>query len=573
MAHLVFLRDARQVRLQLTNAAVAIGRVTDADVRLLEGDVSRRHARVFRRDDAWWLQDMESTGGSFVNGKRVLPDQPVILGHGDNIRIGSNTLVFENDEEIPPGQPKKRPAGIEICDDSESSIQKLALTSGYGVLTVRPEEKLKGILKINEALAGNVDFRAICPRVLDTLFDIFPQADRGAILFLQDGSVLVPVAQRHRNIDDCDSVRISRAILNNVLKENSAILSTNTAMDSRLGDSDSVLTETILSAMCIPMLSMDGKPFGIINLDSRNPRQRFTDEDLQLLLAVANQAAHAFESARLLTSHMEKLRQDDEMKISAQVQRALIPEVLPQPQGYQFYGSYDTAQAVGGDYFDCFEMPEEKICVSFGDVSGKGVPAALIMSRLSGIVRNTMNFTNDVGIAMCQINSLICSNMIDGRFVTYILGVVDLKTHTFIYANAGHMPPEIRSPEGELSSQGIKRSGLPIGIDRNFRFETSTVPLAAGTSVILRTDGVDEAMAASGDLYGIQRFREVLRRRPADPATLGRALLADVRAFTAGHTQHDDITIMSFGRLPPLRPGEAYPSLGRTTPPRPRQPS
>lgn len=551
MASIILLRDGQMIPFPLTEAEFAIGRNSDAQIHLDERDVSRTHARIFRKEGTWQLEDRKSSGGTFLNGKRLLPEQPETLDHGDVIRVSSIKLQFENEEESSSVRRKKLRTGFEFSEDSESSIQGSAVNSGYGLLTVRPEEKLRGILKINEALAGNVDFRVICPRVLDALFEIFPQADRGAILFLQDDDeVPLAVAERHRNPTDTASLRISRAILNQVLRENSAILSTNTPIDPRMADSDSIFAQTLQSTMCVPMLGLDGRPFGVISLDSQNPKQRFSDEDLQLLLAVASQASHSFENARLLTSYMEQRKHAEEMQISAQVQRKLIPEVLPQPAGYRFYGSYHAALAVGGDYFDCFEMPDGKICVSFGDVSGKGVPAALIMSRLSGIVRNTMNFTDDIGLAMFQINKLMCSNMIEGRFVTYILGVIDPISHSFTFANAGHIPPEVRSPKGELSCPGTGNSGLPIGIDSDHRFATSTLQLAAGTSIFLRTDGVDDAMSAGKEFYGHQRFRDVLRIGPADPEIIGRALLADVKAFIGGHKQHDDITIMSFGRLP-----------------------
>ena len=550
MASIIFLRDGQTIRFQLGKTDICIGRNKDADIRLDQENVSRSHARIFRSEDAWCLVDTDSTGGTTVNGQKLLPETPVILRHRDDIRIGSNKLVFESAAKFLPGHQKNTPSEFDFCDDGDSSVEESASSSGYGLLSVRPEEKLAGILKINQALAGNVDLRAICPRVLDTLFDIFFQADRGAIMLLQkDSNVPVPVAQRHRNLDDSESVRISRVILDTVLRTNSAILSANTSVDPRLTGSDSILAETIQSTMSAPMMGVDGRPFGIIHLDSQDQRRRFCQEDLQLLVAVASQASHAFENARLLTVYMQKLQQDEEMKISAQVQRALIPEILPQPSGYRFYGSYDAAEAVGGDYFDCFEMPDGKICVSFGDVAGKGVPGALIMSRLSGIVRNTMNFTDDIGLAMCQINSLMCLNMIEGRFVTYLLGVIDPKTHKFKYANAGHLPPEIRSWDGQLSNLGTEDSGLPLGLDKSCPFPTSTIQLAPGMSIVLRTDGVDDAMASQNEFYGPERFRKVVRTESADPEKIGRALLTAVKAFMGGYKQHDDITILSFGRL------------------------
>lgn len=533
----------------LDSVAVSIGRDPSLDVVLRDEAVSRRHARILQINSIWRLQDTGSTGGTFLNRTQILADHPVPLRHGDSVRIGPFKIRFENESELANVRRKKNFPGFEIEDDNHSSITGSVQTSGYGLLSVRPQDKLNGILKINEALAGNVDLHAICPRVLDTLFDIFPQADRGAILLL-GGALddLQPVANRHRRPEDSSIVRISRTILRNVLNDNSAILSTNTPLDPRMADSESLAAQTIQSTMCAPMLGVDGKPFGIISLDSQDPRKQFSADDLQLLVAVASQASHAFENARLMKVYMQKLQQDHALRISARVQRALIPEIMPEPPGYRIHGSYDAAKTVGGDYYDCFEVPNGKVCVSFGDVSGKGFPAALIMARLSGIVRNTMNFTDDVGLAMSQINSLMCNNMAEGRFVTYILGVIDPVEHTFTFGNAGHMPPEVRRIDGSLSNPGTECSGPMIGFDSSVQYQTTTLPIAPGDIFVLRTDGVDEAMDSQSKQFGEVRFRESLRTSVPDPESICRNLLSAVQSFAESEPQKDDITIMAFGR-------------------------
>jgi sigma-B regulation protein RsbU (phosphoserine phosphatase) len=550
MASLSFEQSGQPVNVSLTGSAVTIGRDPSLDVVLRDEAVSRRHARIFRVNGVWQLQDTGSTGGTFLNRTKISPDQPVPLSHGDSVRIGPFKIRFANEDELADARREKHFPGFEIEDDNHSSITGSVQTSGYGLVSVRPQDKLNGILKINEALAGNVDLHAICPRVLETLFDIFPQADRGAILLLNGASNdLQPVANRHRRPEDSSIVRISRTILRNVLNDNSAILSTNTPLDPRMADSESVFAQMIHSTLCVPMLGVDGKPFGIISLDSQNPRRQFSADDLQLLVAVASQASHAFENARLLTAYMEKLKQDHEIRISAQVQKALIPETMPEPPGYRMYGSYDAAKTVGGDYYDSFVMPNGKVCVSFGDVSGKGFPAALIMARLSGIVRNTMNFTDDVGLAVGQINTLMCSSMASDRFVTYILGVLDPFLHTFTFANAGHMPPEVRRLDGSLCNPGTDTSGPPIGFDASVQYETMTVPISPGDIFVLRTDGIDEAMTSQSEQFGEARFREAIRTSIPDPESICRSLLTAVQAFAGSEPQMDDITIMAFGRV------------------------
>lgn len=548
MAFLQFERGGQTVRIGLTKGELTIGRESQNDVAFVEREVSRRHARVFRNGDVWKLVDAGSSGGTFLNQRQLLRDVPEILKHGDSFLIGPHLFFFFLEEDMLTTLPGFRPR-VEIDEDSPSSIEGSAASSGYGSLSVRPEDKLNGILKINEALTGGFSIDATYPRVLDALMEIFPQADRGAILMVKDsGEQLTSVAERYRRPDAAQPIRISRTILSNVLKDNSAILSVNTSLDPRIADSDSIAAQSIHSTMCAPMLSVERVPFGIISLDALDPRRRFSTDDLQLLLAVANQASHALENVRLLTVQLEQQRQEEEMQLSAEIQSALIPTTLPQPAGYRFFGSCHAARAVGGDYFDCFEMPGGKVCVSFGDVSGKGFPAALIMSRLSGIARNVMHYTDDVTAAVRQINSLMCLNMVDGRFVTYVLGVVDVAKHTFTFCNAGHIPPEVRRIDGRLQSLEYAGAGLPIGLDASFPYEAMTVSLSPGQVVLLRTDGVDEAMSETKQFYGAERFRNLVQAAPPDPETIAKELLSDVRKFMPPGYQNDDITILCFGR-------------------------
>ena len=173
--------------------------------------------------------------------------------------------------------------------------------------------------------------------------------------------------------------------------------------------------------MCVPLLDKMGEPIGILNIDTQSSMAQFQSEDLEILMTVAGQAALTYENARLMKSWMEKQKQDGEMKIAMSVQHALLPSVLPTIEGYSFFASYDAAQAVGGDYYDCFKLTDDLICLAFGDVAGKGVPGALIMSRISSCVQNVMPFLHDPVEAIQKINNHMCSNMVEGRFVTFQL--------------------------------------------------------------------------------------------------------------------------------------------------------
>lgn len=564
MARIVLLKDGQSVPYELREFPAQLGRHPDCNIQVDSNMVSRFHAQLVQIDGKIMLEDLASGNGSFLNGKKLEERQPQSLRNNDRIKLGPIKFRYENEDE---DSSSSEISGVDLSDGATSTIVGSASARGFGVFEVRPEDKLRGILKINNSLAGLIEINSIAPKILDTLFEIFPQADRGTILIkeakndkaakTQSQAKLIPAAQKRRMEGDDETVRLSRTILDRVLNDKAGILSADAANDSRFSASESISSLTIHSMMCVPMLDMGGEPFGIINLDTQNPMKRFTDEDLELLLAVANQAAHSYENARLMQSYIDKQKQDKEMKIASGVQRALLPEKLPDVEGYRFYASYDAAQAVGGDYFDCFMIGERKVCVSFGDVAGKGVPGALIMSRIASVVQNTMSFTDDVATAIHRINSHMCHNMVEGRFVTYILGVIDLDTNRITLANAGHMSPLIRRANGEVDEIDDSSIGIPIGIMDDYPYEVVEREIGEGETFILITDGVDEAMDPDGNLYTKESVWEFVRNGSPDPEELGRALLQDVRRHANGRDQNDDITIMTFGRFSGPKPGNS----------------
>lgn len=565
MPRLVLLQGGEATPFPLAVGETVVGRHPECSVQLPSNMVSRRHARILIDGDSATIDDLGSGNGTFVNGQRI--GSPTSLMDQDRIKVGPMLLRFElqGAKPVPQGGTVDGNLGTIVGgsqfdvdfeeDDEDSSAESAMLdtlhnTSGFGMLDVRPEEKLKAIIEITRALAGTIDMKKLLPKILDTLFDIFPHADRGCILLKNADGKMIPAAQKHRRDDEDATVRLSRTIVNKVLDDKTGILSEDAASDNRFEASESIANLTIRSMMCVPLLALDGEPMGLVNIDTQNPLNRFKKEDLDLLLAVAGQAAISYESARLLESYVQKQKQDNELEIARQVQQALLPSDLPEADGYEFYASYDSAQAVGGDYYDCIDLGEGKICVSFGDVAGKGVPGALIMSRMSSCVQNTMSFCQDVSQAVEAINDHMCANAVEGRFVTYILAIVDVNTGDMTLVNAGHMSPMIRKPNGEVEEFDEETVGLPIGVVEGYPFEVVSRRIEPGEMVVLFTDGVDEAMNPQGDLYGLERLREFVKNGPSKAEEMGQTLLADVRKHANGRPQNDDITIMTFGRNP-----------------------
>lgn len=581
MSKLVLLQAGEATPYELTTPEVVLGRHPECEIQLQSNMVSRRHAKLcLNGTGGYTVEDLGSGNGTFLNGNRI--EQPTELKHNDRIKLGPILLRFEADGDTLGSRPghsstvdiPSLPASFgrkadkppledtmdaqpvfqldvteDTVDETDSVVLEVSNESGFGLLDSQPEKKLRGIIDISRALAQSVEPRELLPKIMHVLFDIFPHADRGSILIRDvEKDRLIPAYQHHRREGVDATVKLSRTVLKKVMEEKTGIVSADAGKEFQ--GSESIADLRIHSMMCVPMLGLDGEVIGIISIDTQNPFQQFNPTDLDLLLAIAGEAALKFENARLLESHLAKVKQDNELEIARKVQRALLPESLPEVEGYQFFASYDSAQAVGGDYYDAMMLTDDKICLSFGDVAGKGVPGALIMSRIASCVQNTMAFVHDVGSAITAINNHMCSNMVEGRFVTYVLVVIDLKTHEMTLANAGHMSPLIRKTDGTVEQFPDESVGIPVGIMEDYPYDVVSRVIEPGETVVIITDGVDEAMNSRQELYTKERVVEFVKNSSPDAEELGRALLADVRRHAGGWPQNDDITIMTFGRDP-----------------------
>jgi len=343
-------------------------------------------------------------------------------------------------------------------------------------------------------------------------------------------------------------VKLSQTIMKAVLEQKKAVLSADAASDSRFDASESISALTIRSMMCVPMLDLQGEPVGAINIDTQNSMMQFTDEDLDIMVAVAGQAAMTYESAQLVQSYVEKQKQDSEMDIARQVQHALLPEEFPAAEGYEFFASYESAQAVGGDYYDAIRTSDGRIWLAFGDVAGKGVPASLVMSRMSSVVRSTSEFVTHAGEAVMKINDHMCAKAVEGRFVTFVLTILDPINHKMWIVNAGHMSPIIKIAGGGTVDLDEESIGVPIGVIEGFEFEMVERDISPGETIVLFTDGVSEAMNPDSELYGMDRLHEFIQNGSDTPEELGQQIREDVRLHADGRPQNDDITLMVFGR-------------------------
>ena len=425
---------------------------------------------------------------------------------------------------------------------------------------VKPEVKLKAILEITRDLSTELKIDKVAPRILDSLMELFPQAER-LFLILVDPVTnrLVRKAFRCRPNRrphfsstipaDEAQVSISRSIVNHVLVQKKAVLSQDASMDKNLPTSASIADLKIRSVMCVPLVTPNSQALGILQLDTSD-RKQFHQEDLDVLTAVASQAAIAIQNATLHESLLERERLDRDLKLAEQVQKRFLPQSVPEIPGFEFFAHYDPAYEVGGDYYDFVPLPGDRCAIALGDVSGKGVAAALMMAKFSGDTRYCILTENSPSAAAIELNHLLLSAGIDEKFITLSLSVLDIAKRTLSVASAGHPPIMIRRAGGKIEEVGEEIAGFPLGIMPGSNYRHREVGLNTGDVAVVYSDGVTDARNLREELYHTRENPRLLRRvaeTAGGPETVGRAILQEIREYSTDHVQVDDITLICFG--------------------------
>jgi len=541
-----------------------VGRSPECDVVLDVAAISRRHAIVLFEMGKFFVQDLGSRNGTYINDLRVEDRAPIY--HGDEMLICDLRFEFIDEAEVGSSADGTNlggalPAGSSLLgmlasddveDDETSTIMATVDVSQRGKSwqpSAKPEAQLEALIEISNNLGSTLSVKEILPKLLDSLFKIFVQADRGFVIMRpRPDAPLVPVASKARRPGDEDNMRISRTIVEQAIEGQKAILSADAATDERFSMAQSIADFQIRSLICAPLISNDGEPLGVIQIDTRNQMSRFSDHDLHVLASVANQASIAMDNARLHEEAVSQRALQRDLEVANQMQHALLPAKPPQVPGYHFFAFYESAQLVGGDYYDYVMLPDERFAVIVGDVAGKGVSAAILMAKLSSDVRFWLAREHDSAKAMGEINASFSRHGWDDRFVTMVIAVVDPVNQTLTLVNAGHMPPMLRSANSEVIEIGGDQAGLPVGVIDDYQFESYERKLEPGDFVTIFTDGFSEAMNSDRDLYSIEKLAEVIGNQEVGPHDLGQHVLNDVRRFAGDFPQSDDMCLVCFGR-------------------------
>ncbi len=536
-----------------------LGRHPDCDIVLESAAVSRHHARLVAVEGDFFVEDLNSRNGTFVNNRAVEGRQR--LDEGDQLSICDLVFVFH--QRLPGTPPDTERAPDKLLDGvlfddaqppSNSTIMSkvdVSTTSAALRSEVNAQAKLKALIEIGQNLGTALSVDEVLPKLLDSLFKIFVQADRGFIVLRNpETGRLVPKAVKYREADDRQTIRISRTIIGSVMGAKEAILSADAASDSRFDMAESIVDFHIRSMMCAPLVSGSGEALGAIQIDALDQRGRFSREDLDVLASVACQAAVAVENAQLHETVVREQMFERDLALAHEVQRGFLPPRPPAIDGYQFFNFYQAARQIGGDYYDYVVLPGNRTAIVVADVSGKGIAASLLMAKFSAEARFCLAAEPTPSAAMERLNRVFCGNGWEDRFVTLVLCVLDPSTNELTVVNAGHMPPLLRDAGGRIVALAADASRLPLGVEADAAYPQAVVPVEAGTCISLYTDGITEAMNRDEQMYSSDRLLGRLAASDAGAQGIGKAILDDVKQFVGERPQSDDMCLVCFGREP-----------------------
>ena len=326
-----------------------------------------------------------------------------------------------------------------------------------------------------------------------------------------------------------------------MLKNQKPLLSNNLGSDERFKGIDKESAQ-IRSLLAVP-LTLKNKIIGIICLFNKKDNLEFTPDDQRLLSIIAIQSAQTIENARLYEEERKLLVLEEDLRTARSIQQSLLPKGNPKIPGIELVGLSMPAKEVGGDYYDFIPIDETHWGIAIADVSGKGTPAALLMSNLQACLRGQAVINQSVKDTVIKANLMLSRFMDPGKFITLFYGILNLEKKTFTYTNAGHNFPFLLDNEGKVKT--LEKGGMVLGILKDAPYEEETVQLEPASLLLLFTDGITEAVNAEEEMFEEERLLAILKNNSSLSAQqLSDKIVGNVLEFCGTAPQADDITLV-----------------------------
>ncbi len=525
-----------------------LGRLDENEFAVPDKTVSRRHAEIEWDGSAneCFIRDLGSHNGTTVNGELISERTKVAVG--DHVGFGRTEFKIA-DEFSDDSQTKPPPTKLLGEDPSERSVF-LSLSDMRRPLPSKVTdlpELVPTLMDMARMLVLPEPRETMLERSLALLAKVIP-AERLAILSVdRESDEVTPSAVILPHGKDPGGFRLSRTIVKEIMANKTSILIGDPMSDPRFARQESIIMAEIKSAMVVPLLDED-EWLGILYVDTTNPMHQYNSDYVHLLSTFGNIIASRLVNYSLLTERQQRQVMQRELARAARIQRGLLPGEPPTVAGYILSGYQDQSRDVGGDLYDYAVLPDGSLLFLVADVSGKGMGAALLMSNLLAAFRMLYSESGlDLQRVVRQVSAQMHRYTAADMFATLFIALLDPKTDTIQYINAGHNLPMIVRSDNTVSE--LEFGGVMIGAFPMMAWELKTLAMEPGDVLVTFTDGVTEATRGDEVQYGEERLRRlVASSRSLQPADLCERIKRDIDEFVEDAPQSDDITTLILKR-------------------------
>jgi sigma-B regulation protein RsbU (phosphoserine phosphatase) len=412
--------------------------------------------------------------------------------------------------------------------------------SSLGLTTT---DKLRMLLDITKKISRSLDLQEVLNLVMDTLDSLIPYDAAGIFVvkcddsLAEDPCVFRAEAVRGYDIEELTNLhlKLGEGLIGQVAVTAEPIISSDVRKNANYINARGQTR----SEMVAPIIS-NTEVIGVFDLES-DELNAYHADDLEVLMLLASQVAIIIEKVMLHEQMIEKKRLEGQLEVARQVQLELLPAKDPQLAGYDISAYNFPTEEVSGDYYDWVKIYDDQIGLVIADVSGKGVPAALLMAFLRASLRAATHIGYSPHISMAKVNYLLWESIERNQFVTAFYGILDVTNKTLTYTNGGHNPPILLKQNGDFSF--MERGSVPLGMFRDTRYHDYYLTTEPGDVLVLYTDGVTEAHNLIGEEYGRERLAQSARANQRLGARdLIAALHNEVLEWTEGQGATDDVT-------------------------------
>ncbi|MGF1578386.1 MAG: SpoIIE family protein phosphatase [Gemmataceae bacterium] len=519
-----------------------LGRQGDSTVCLLAKAVSRQHAQIVCEDGKYSIEDLDSSNGTYLNGKRVNPRIRVPLTDRDKVQIGPYVFALRQEPTITP-------------TESQLVIREQVSAVGLNetVYAQAAGQKLQCVLEISQLLARTLEVEPLLTKLMDQILLLFTHADRCMVLLLDEDDHLVVRGQKNRYADEDDSHPYSRTVVKKALEEGVGILSEDVMSDPRWDASATLTSLNLRSLLCVPLICQDERRLGIIQVDRFHHGKPFQTDDLHLLTTICHQVSVALDNAALHAELLQKERLKQELALAREIQQGFMPSDFDEftSDGYELFAHVDPAREVSGDLYDFNRLSDGRLAIFVGDVSGKGMPAALFMVAVRTLGRHLAAEGNSPARTLTKLNTALGQDNPSGMFVTLAHGIYDPQEGELVLASGGHHWPLLRRADGRVEAIE-QRPGRMLGYpDLDLNLTELRFSLNPSDTLVFYTDGYTEAKSGpKKEMFGLDRLKKVIQQFDQQlslPRCAETAKTA-VHEFTGVKELYDDLTLFLLRR-------------------------